>query len=224
MDIDPIIIRNGLITYFLLIASLSIHEWAHAIVAERLGDETPRNAGRVTLNPLAHIDLFGTVLVPLFNIFVVGSAFSFIAWGKPVRVNRSNFKRPVRDEFLVTLAGPLSNALLALAVLLVGSLFVAPQPALGELVFRTVLINVGLAVFNFLPIPPLDGSLLLRHVVGMSEETFIYLSRFSGAVLLIAINFQAFQLTIGIMVSVALIPYQQICAWINPNAYRLIFP
>jgi Zn-dependent protease len=224
MDIDPLILRNGLITYFLLVASLSIHEWAHAIVAGRLGDETPRNEGRVTLNPLAHIDIFGTVVVPLFNIFVVGSAFSFIAWGKPVRVNRSNFKRPVRDELLVTLAGPLANALLALAALLVGSLFVAPQPPLGELVFRTVLINVGLAVFNFLPIPPLDGSLLMRHVVGMSEETFLYLSRFSGVVLLIAINFQAFQLTLGVMVSVALVPYQHICAWINPNAYRLIFP
>jgi Zn-dependent protease len=224
MDIDPLIIRNGLITYFLLVASLSLHEWAHAIVAVRLGDDTPRNEGRVTLNPLAHIDIFGTVIVPLFNILVVGSVFSFIAWAKPVRVNRSHFKRPVRDDVLVTLAGPLCNAVLALAVLLVGSLFVAPQPRLGELVFRAVLMNVGLAVFNLLPIPPLDGSLLMRRVVGMSEQTFLLLSRFSGVVLLIAINFQAFQLTVGITVSVALIPYQHVCAWINPNAYRLIFP
>lgn len=224
MDIDPIIIRNGLITYFLLVASLSLHEWAHAIVAERLGDDTPRSDGRVTLNPLAHIDIFGTVVIPLFNILVVGSAFSFIAWAKPVRVNRSNFKRPVRDDVLVTLAGPLCNAVLALAILLVGSLFVAAQPRLGELVFRAVLMNVGLAVFNCLPIPPLDGSLLMRRVVGMSEETFIRLSRFSGVVLLIAINIQAFQLTVGIMVSVALAPYQYVGAWISPNAYRLIFP
>jgi Zn-dependent protease len=224
VDFDAAIIRSGLITYILLVASLSIHEWAHAIVADLMGDDTPRSEGRVTLNPMVHIDLLGTVLLPLFNIFIVGSAFSFIAWAKPVRLNRSNFRNRVRDDILVTLAGPASNAAVALLAILIGSLVVTAQPRLGELVHRVVVMNVGIAVFNLIPIPPLDGSLLMRHVVGMSEETFAYLSRFSGIVLLIAINIQVFQQTIGAMVYLAVIPYVEIASWINSSAVRLIFP
>src|SRR5579871_4471911 len=134
MDLDPAIVRNGLITYLILVASFSIHEWAHAIVAEKLGDDTPRSEGRVTLNPMAHIDLWGTVIIPLVNIFVIGSAFSFIAWAKPVRVNRSNFRHRVGDDILVTLAGPASNAVLAFLILLAGCVVVPSQPRLGELV------------------------------------------------------------------------------------------
>jgi Zn-dependent protease len=224
VDFDPAIIRSGLITYILLVASLSIHEWAHAIVADLMGDDTPRSEGRVTLNPMVHIDLLGTVLLPLFNIFIVGSAFSFIAWAKPVRLNRSNFRNRVRDDILVTLAGPGSNAAVALLAIVIGSVVVTAQPRLGELVHRVVVMNVGIAVFNLIPIPPLDGSLIMRHVVGMSEETFAYLSRFSGIVLLIAINIQVFQQTIGAMVYLAVIPYVEIASWINASAVRLIFP
>jgi Zn-dependent protease len=223
MDLDPSFIRSGLLTYILLVASFSIHEWAHAIVADRLGDGTPRNDGRVTLNPLVHLDLFGTVIIPLFNIFVIGSAFSFIAWAKPVRVNPSNFRHRIRDNVLVTLAGPASNAAVALVALVVGSFLVAAQPRLGELVHRIVMMNVGLAVFNLLPIPPLDGGILLRHLVGMSEETFIRISRFSGIVLLVAINIPVFQEAIGAMVGLALVPYGIVGSWINPSALALIF-
>jgi len=223
MDIDPTFLRNGLLTYILLVASLSIHEWAHAILADRLGDDTPRMEGRVTLNPLAHLDLFGTVIIPLFNIFVVGSAFSFIAWAKPVRVNRSNFRHRVRDDVLVTLAGPAANAVIALVAIVVGSFLVLAQPPMAELVHRVVLMNVGLAVFNLLPIPPLDGGTLLRHLVGMSEETFTTISRFSGVVLLIAINIRGFQEAIGTMVGLALIPYIKLGFLINPSALMLIF-
>ena len=224
MDIDPIFIRNGLITFILLIASLALHEWAHAIVAELLGDDTPRMDGRVTLNPLVHMDLFGTVIVPLFNIFVSGSRLSFIAWAKPVRVNLSNFRHRARDDVLVTLAGPATNAAIALVAIVVGSLVVAANPRLGELVHRIVMMNVGLAVFNLLPIPPLDGGILFRHAVGMSEETFMNISRFSGVIMLIAINISAFQQAIGALVAVASIPYLVLCGWISPSAFPLIFP
>lgn len=223
MDLDPAIVRNGLITYLILVASFSIHEWAHAIVADKLGDDTPRSEGRVTLNPLVHIDLWGTVIIPLVNIFYIGSAFSFIAWAKPVRVNRSNFRNRVGDDILVTLAGPAANAILAFLVLLIGCLVVPSQPRLGELVHHIVFMNVGLAVFNMLPFPPLDGSLILRHFIGMSEETFAYLSRFSGIVLLVMINIRAFQQIIGDLVLLALIPYAQIGLWINPHAAHIIF-
>jgi Zn-dependent protease len=224
MDLDPAIVRSGLITYLLLLVSLCIHEWAHAIVADRLGDNTPRNEGRVTLNPMAHIDMLGTVILPLFNIFFLRSAFPFIAWAKPVRVNPSNFKRRVRDDILVTLAGPASNALLALVVMLVGVFIVPAQPRLAELAFRMIVMNVGLAVFNMIPIPPLDGGLIMRHVVGMSEETFMRVSMFSGWVLLILLNVQAFQRTIGAVVAAALIPYIQIAFWIHFSGARFIFP
>src|ERR1039458_5790806 len=132
MDMDPIFVRNGLITFILLIASLSLHEWGHAIVADLLGDDTPRMDGRVTLNPLVHLDLLGTVILPLFNIFALGSSFPFIAWAKPVRVNLSNFRHRARDDVLVTFAGPATNLAIALVAIVVGSFLVAAYPRLGR--------------------------------------------------------------------------------------------
>ncbi len=219
---DPLFIRNGLITYILLVASFSVHEWAHAVVADRLGDDTPRLDGRVTLNPLVHLDLFGTVIIPLFNIFILGSSFSFIAWAKPVRVNRSNFRHRTRDDVLVTLAGPASNAVLALVAIVAGSFLVVAHPRMAELIHRIVLMNVGLAVFNMLPIPPLDGGILLGHAIGMSEEMFAGISRFSGIIILIAINIDGFQRALGTLAGLAAIPYWLLCGWINPSAQLLI--
>jgi Zn-dependent protease len=224
MDIDPIVIRDGLLTFIVLLASLSIHEWAHAIVADKLGDDSPRAEGRVSLSPLAHIDPVGTVIMPLICIFVLGNKFAFIAWAKPVIVNASNFRKPKRDETLVTLAGPAANAAVALVAVLAGSLLVVAHPVLGELVQRVVMMNVGLAVFNMLPIPPLDGGLIFSHIVGMSRETFANISRYSGIFILILVNIDAVRYALGTMVAVASIPYWMLCGWINPAALALIFP
>jgi Zn-dependent protease len=224
MDLDPIVIRDGLLTFIVLLASLCVHEWAHAIVADMLGDDSPRADGRVTLNPAAHIDMIGTIVMPLVCIFVLGTRFAFIAWAKPVIVNPSNFKHPRRDELLVTLAGPLANFAIALVAVVAGALLVVAHPRLAELIQRVVMMNVGLGVFNMLPIPPLDGGLIFSHIVGMSRETFLNISRYSGFVILVAVNIEAVRYALSTLVAVACIPYWMLCSWISPQALSVIFP
>jgi Zn-dependent protease len=223
MDLDPAYIRSGLIVFIILFAGVAFHEWGHAIAADLLGDDTPRAEGRVTLNPLVHMDLVGTVIAPLVNIFIFGGALAFMGWGKPVMTNLSNFKRRWRDDIIVNLAGPAANLLVALVSILVGSLVVVAQPRLGELVNQLVVMNVGLAVFNLLPIPPLDGASILRHFVGISEEAFLGISRWSGIILLLVVNIGVTQNLIIRDVELGCRPYAFLCAWINPMAFRLIF-
>jgi Zn-dependent protease len=144
----------------ILILSLSFHEAAHAWSADRLGDPTPRTLGRLTLNPLAHIDWIGTVLFPLI---AMTTGAPLIGWARPVPVNLQNLRSPQRDFAIVAVAGPVSNLLLA-AVATVVFFLMYPGGAdpytfslAGEIVFRAISTNVLLAVFNMIPIPPLDG-------------------------------------------------------------------
>jgi Zn-dependent protease len=224
MDLDPAFIRDGLITFILLIASIAFHEWGHAIVAEMLGDDTPRATGRVTLNPLSHLDTVGTVFIPIVNIFVFGGALPFIGWGKPVMTNPSNLRNRWRDDILIAAAGPAANLLLALVAIVVGSLVVVAQPRLGELARGLVVMNVGLAVFNLLPIPPLDCAFVLRRPVGMSEATFSSLSRWGGLIILVVVNVGVTERVIVTAVELACSPYARISSAINPVASLLIFP
>jgi Zn-dependent protease len=224
MDLDPLFIRSGLIIFFLLVASIVLHEWGHAIVAHLLGDDTPDADGRVTLNPMAHLDWMGTVIVPVINIFVLGGGgFAFIGWGKPVMTNPSNFKHRVRDELLVAFAGPAVNLLVALVAITAGALIAPSQPRFGEAVKGLVFMNVGLAVFNLLPIPPLDGGSILRRIIGIGDEAYLTISRWSSLVLLLAINIEVTRNAIMYLVEVCCIPYVYLCAWISPAAYRIIF-
>lgn len=144
----------------ILIVSLSVHEAAHAWSADRLGDPTARTLGRLTLNPLAHIDWIGTVLFPLI---AMTTGAPLIGWAKPVPVNLENLRSPRRDFAIVAVAGPVSNLLLA-AVATVVFFLIYPGGAdpytfsrAGEVVFRAISTNVLLAVFNMIPVPPLDG-------------------------------------------------------------------
>ncbi len=178
MDLDPITLRNGAILFLVLLASLCLHEWAHAFTADRLGDDTPARDGRVTLNPAAHIDLLGTIILPLLCIFVIPGGF-FLAWGRPVLTNPANFKHPRRDDVLVTAAGPGANLGLAFFAALLGGVASRFDPRAAELAMLVIQINVFLAVFNLIPLPPLDGGNILRHLVGMSEETYLGLARWS---------------------------------------------
>jgi len=142
--------------------SIAIHEFAHAYTANKLGDDTAKQRGRLSLNPLKHIDLIGTVLMP---IAAFASGFALIGWAKPVPVDRRNFKNPLRDDAIVSFAGPLSNLLLAVLLFsllkLSGQLFPGNNKLLINILWYGVFLNVFLFAFNILPIPPLDGSHIL---------------------------------------------------------------
>jgi Zn-dependent protease len=153
-----------LVSFAVLLGSLSFHEAAHAWTANRLGDSTARRLGRLTLNPLAHIDWIGTVLFPLVGML---SGLPILGWAKPVPVDPRNFAAPRRDFALVALAGPVSNLILATAAALVLRGFLgagggsfggdATLPLLADALLLIVVVNTLLAVFNLLPVPPLDG-------------------------------------------------------------------
>ena len=178
MTLDPVTLRNGAILFLVLLASLCIHEWAHAFTADKLGDGTPRRDGRVTLNPAAHIDMLGTVILPLLCIFVIPGGF-FLAWGRPVLTNPSNYRNPRRDDVLVTAAGPGANLGLALFAALLGGIASRFDPRVADLAMLIIQINVFLAVFNLIPLPPLDGGNIMRHLVGMRDETYLRLAQWS---------------------------------------------
>jgi Zn-dependent protease len=153
-------IAMALTSYVVLLFSLSFHESAHAWMASRMGDDTARSQGRVSLNPIVHIDPVGTVLMPLLQFMNTG--IPLLAWAKPTPVGAHNFKHLSRGHILVAGAGPASN--LILAVVFTGALVVAiiaGAPHEGPLVFLLrsgVVMNIGLAIFNMVPLPPLDGS------------------------------------------------------------------
>ena len=154
MNIDPLAVAIG---FGVLLISLTIHEAAHAWTADKLGDPTARMLGRVSLNPLVHIDWIGTVLLPLIAAV---SNLPLIGWAKPVPVNLHNLKHPRRDFMIVAAAGPISNMLQALAAaLLLRAVFTEggePNPMVS-LLTNAVWINLLLAFFNLIPVPPLDG-------------------------------------------------------------------
>jgi Zn-dependent protease len=143
----------------IIIFSAILHEVSHGLAARALGDKTAEYAGRLTLNPIAHIDVYGSVVMPVVLWFVSGGNFLF-AYAKPVPFNPYNLKNQQWGPAVVGVAGPLTNFVLALAVALLirSNLF---PPASVEFLVRVVVINVSLGVFNLVPIPPLDGSKVL---------------------------------------------------------------
>ncbi len=146
-----------------VLVAATCHEFAHALVADRLGDPTPRRLGRLSLNPLVHLDLLGTLFFVLFSF----------GWARPVPVNPQNFANPRRGMLTVALAGPLANIVVAFAI---GGLVNTPGligTPWGDLASMLVWINVVLAVFNLIPIPPLDGSRILEGLLP-SEQANAY--------------------------------------------------
>jgi Zn-dependent protease len=159
------------IAFSVLLFSLTVHETAHAWAADRLGDSTARRLGRVSLNPLVHADPVGTVLFPLL---AMATGVPLIGWAKPVPVRAQALRRPRRDYMMVAVAGPVSNLLLAFGAAVALALVPIAPVRLGEpnvsapvaaLLSRAVQLNLILAIFNMIPIPPLDGGNVLSGLL-----------------------------------------------------------
>jgi Zn-dependent protease len=171
-------IVDGLIMYLGLIVLLTFHEFGHAWVALKCGDDTARLQGRVSLNPIVHIDPIGTVLLPLIMIFTPVGRF-LIGWAKPVPVNPYNLRHPRSDDILVTMAGPAMNLVLAVALVALARVGVLIHvPDMVDLCGSMAQLSLLLCFFNLIPIPTLDGSHVLRNLTGMSWETYTNFARF----------------------------------------------
>lgn len=197
----------GVLQFIVLLLSLSIHESAHAWTADWLGDPTARYLGRVSLNPMVHADLVGTILFPLIGMF---SGLMF-GWAKPVPVNVARLRKPTRDHMLVAAAGPASNLLIAflLFVLLMTMKGLSPDAArtvrqvafshfLGEdsilvpltaIAFQGIIINLVLAVFNLIPVAPLDGAAVLSGLLPRSLSDVLDQVQSYGFLLLLGLLF-----------------------------------
>ena len=208
---------GGLIFYLLFLISLCIHEWAHGAVAHLCGDRTPKFYGRLTLNPLAHIDLFGTVIIPLCMI-LLSPGFVIFGWAKPVPIDNRNFRKKTFGDIIVSLAGPLSNFTLAIIGALIGGACAKYfNPAIGSLFGSFVIVNICLGIFNLIPLPPLDGSHVLKHILNMSNETFVMLSRYSFFIILLLINIPLF----GKLFSLAILYVFSCITWLSGALFGL---
>ncbi len=193
MDLEHL--RWGALQLILLIISIGLHEFGHAWVADLRGDPLPRLQGRVTLNPFAHTDPIGTILLPAVMIFL-SPGFGLIGWGKPVQISLPNPRTRRMDDICITLAGPGMNLVLCLVLALIGA-FGNFDPVQDRLVIRFlvsgIFLSSGLVVFNLIPIPPLDGSRLAVRFGLYTEEIFLALARWGFVILLIAVNLPFFR-------------------------------
>jgi Zn-dependent protease len=199
MDVSALL--DGLLFYLCFIPVLTFHEFAHAWVAWKCGDRTAKDLGRVSLNPIAHMELVGTVILPLLAIYlsITNSALAgfIIGWGKPVPVDPSNLRNPRRDDTLIALAGPAMNLVLAFLMMGVARAGLSLEgieathklgSVLKTIGYLLVTVNLILAFFNLIPIPPLDGSHVVKNMINMSYETYWRLTQFGFVAIILVLN------------------------------------
>ncbi len=192
------------IQLLVILLALSVHESAHAWMAERFGDPTGRLQGRISLNPIAHIDPIGTVIFPVMLALIGAPVFG---WAKPVQVNPFNLKNPKKDGIYIAAAGPVSNIIMAIGGIIifmvlkqagiVGSIYVSSRSAeaITILLLNLILINIFLAIFNLLPVPPLDGSRILEGFLeGEALRTYRKIEPYGFFILLAVIYLGVFDL------------------------------
>ena len=166
---DQAVVLGWVQTMVVLVIAITIHEFAHALAAERLGDNTPRAQGRISLNPADHLDPLGTLMMAVSTYTGFG-----IGWGRPVQYNPGNLRRPRWDPLLIAAAGPLSNVLQALFFTAIVRLndrqhWLAPDSAGDQILSTAIWINLALTFFNLIPIPPLDGSKVLSALLPLPQ-------------------------------------------------------
>ncbi len=165
-----------------ILIAISFHEFAHGYVSYKMGDPTPKLDGRLTLNPWKHLDLMGTLCLLFFHM----------GWAKPVRINTAYYKNKKRGTILVSLAGPAMNFLLAFLSMLIygllskyGSVYSQAVYVAGLLAYYSVVINIGLGLFNLIPLPPLDGSNILGEIIPGVSKWFYQIRQYSNIILIV---------------------------------------
>lgn len=182
---------NLIVFVLILLFSAVIHEVSHGQMAFILGDKTAKVMGRITLNPLAHLDPIGSVLLPA--LLILSNSGFFFAWAKPVPVNPYNLKNPKRDSALVALAGPASNIIIATSLAIILRILIklgliSATDGFSFIMFKAILINLMLAIFNLVPIPPLDGSKILFGILPRSFANFeMFLNQYGIIILFLFI-------------------------------------
>lgn len=187
---NPTQLLSLILTLPAVIVAMTFHEFAHAYAADKLGDETPRRQGRVTLNPLKHIEPVGFFML----------LFAGFGWGRPVQINPIKFKRSItmsKGEAIVSVAGPAMNIILAIifAVIsgiifkfnLLSNMSIETTKLIAELLYEMIIINIGLGVFNLIPLPPLDGSKILRHFLPTKAQIWFDNKQYIFYIIFIAI-------------------------------------
>lgn len=184
-------IREGGILYILLLIAITMHEYGHALFADKLGDKLPRAEGRVTINPMAHIDTMGTVILPILTIALsMGSGFPMVfGWGKPVNVMLADPKTRAKIDILSTMGGVSMNLVIALISAILLAIFeILAMPDFSQIALTSIYLNCVLFVINMIPVPPLDGSVFLKYFSKISAETYYTIARWGIVILIALIN------------------------------------
>ena len=190
---DPARLSELLISYICLIIVITFHEFGHAWMAWKRGDDTAKVLGRVSLNPIVHIEIIGTVILPLFGLYLsmANSKFAsfIIGWGKPVPVDTSRLSNKPVDGTLIAMAGPAMNviiAVIAIGLARVGLILESQEWVAFFLLLAWI--SMFLCFFNLLPIPPLDGSHVVRYLLGVSDEAYYNMSRWGFVVVIVILQ------------------------------------